>query len=157
MTPLENARKAAEAAAAKLSALESAEAEKAAQRAAERDAHQREKDAAFLDQWESLDAELLAVGSKSAADAVYEGADPISAIAVFWVNRAKRNAIRLYARGAFFRLHGQHPDDTFARELSVRDMMIAGQLENAISGAASRHAADLSEALEAAWTVPDGA
>ncbi|MFE5624228.1 hypothetical protein ACFQ8S_19355 [Streptomyces virginiae] len=156
MTTLENARKAAEAAAAKLAALESAEAEKAAQRAAERDARQREKDTEFLTQWESLDAELLAVGSKSAADAVYEGTDPVSAVAVFWVNRAKRNAIRAYARGAYFRLHGQHPADNFARELTERDMMIAGQLENAIAGAASRHAADLTDALEAKWLAPDG-
>lgn len=157
MTALENARKAAEAAAAKLAALESAEAEKAAQKAAQRDARQRELDTDFLSRWESLDAELLAVGSKSAADAVYEGVDSVAAVAAFWIARAKRNAVRTHARDAFFRLHGRHPDDTFARELSVRDMMVAARLDEAIYGASHRHAADLAAALESEWLVPDGA
>ncbi|MFJ9943959.1 hypothetical protein [Streptomyces erythrochromogenes] len=153
MTALENARKAAEAAAAKLAEVESAEAAKAAQKASERDARQREKDTEFLSKWESLDAELMEVGSKSAVDAVYEGADPISAIAVFWGARSRRNAVRTHARNAFFRIHGQHPDEGFARELAARDMMIADQLENAIAGAAARHGADLAEALEVEWLV----
>ncbi|MFI0204298.1 MULTISPECIES: hypothetical protein [Streptomyces] len=154
---LEKARAAAEKASQDLAALEAAEAEKAAQKAAERDAQQRELDAAFLAKWETLDAELQAEGSKSAADAVYEGADPISAVVVFWVARAKRNAVRAHARNAYYRLNSEHPTGTFAFELSHRDMMIGDRLEDAISRAASHHAADLSDALEAQWMVPDGA
>jgi hypothetical protein len=157
MTAVENARKAAEAAAAKVAELEAAEAVKAAQKAAQRDARQRELDTDFLAQWEAMDAELQAGASKSAADAVYEGSDPITAVAVFWVARAKRNAVRAHARSAYYRLHGEHPDNTFALELSHRDMMIADRLEDAIAGAANRHAADLADALDAEWLVPDGA
>lgn len=153
---LEKARAAAEKAARDLAALESAEAEKAAQRATERDARQRELDINFLTQWKALDDELLKVGSKTAADAVYEGADPIAAVATFWVARAKRNTIRQHARMAYFRVHGEHPVDAFAMELTHRDMMLATRLEEAMSGAASRHAADLSGALEAEWMVSDG-
>ncbi|MEU4355718.1 hypothetical protein [Streptomyces virginiae] len=154
---LEKARAAAEKAAQDLAALEATEAEKAAQKAAERDARQRELDIKFLAQWEVLDAELLDAGSKSAADAVYEGADPIAAVATYWVARAKRNTIRQHARMAYFRVHGEHPADSFAMELNHRDMMLAARLEEAMSTAASRHAADLSDALEAEWTVPDAA
>ncbi|WP_405544228.1 hypothetical protein OG590_17380 [Streptomyces goshikiensis] len=154
---LEKARAAAEKAARDLAAVESAEAEKAAQKAAERDARQRGLDIEFLTQWQALDAELLDVGSKSAADAVYEGADPIAAVATFWVARSKRNIIRQHARMAYFRVHGEHPEDTFAMELNHRDMRLADRLEEAIGGAARSHAADLSDALEAQWMVPDGA
>ncbi|MEV6684890.1 hypothetical protein AB0N28_06065 [Streptomyces sp. NPDC051130] len=150
---LEKARAAAEKAAQDLAALEATEAQKAAQKAAERDARQRKLDVEFLAQWQVLDAELLNVGSKTASDAVYEGADPIAAVATFWVARAKRNTIRQHARMAYFRLHGEHPADNFAMELSHRDMMIADRLEEAISGAANRHAGDLADELEAKWTV----
>ncbi|MFJ4815126.1 hypothetical protein [Streptomyces sp. NPDC088801] len=150
---VEKARKAAEAASAKVAELERQEAEKAARESAERTERQREKDAAFLAQWEALDAELQEVGSKSAADAVYEGVDPVAAVAHFWAERAKRNAIRSHARSAFYRLHGEHPDDTFARALPERDMRIADRLEEAIYKASMRHGADLAEKLEAEWTV----
>ncbi|MFD5191337.1 hypothetical protein ACFWMU_24885 [Streptomyces sp. NPDC058357] len=150
---LEKARAAAEKAAEDLAAIEAAEAEKAAQITAERHERQRELDAEFLTQWEKLDAELMEASSKSAADAVYEGADPIQAVATFWVARAKRNAVREHARGAYFRLHGGHPEDTFARELSHRDLLIAERLEDAISVASNRHAADLADELDEKWTV----
>ncbi|MDH6214674.1 hypothetical protein [Streptomyces pseudovenezuelae] len=150
---IEKVRKAAEAATAKLAEAEAAEATRQAEKAAERVEAQREKDAEFLAQWEVLDAELQEVGSKSAADAIYEGTDPIAAVAHFWVERAKRNAIRSHAQSAYYRLHGQHPDDTFARALPERDMRIADRLEEAIYKAAMRHGADLAEKLQAEWVV----
>ncbi|MEU3995577.1 hypothetical protein AB0E76_07090 [Streptomyces fungicidicus] len=150
---VEKARKAAEAAAAKVAELERQEAEKAAQKAAERDNRQRELDAEFLAQWEKLDAELQEVGAKSATDAVYEGADPVTAIAHFWVERARRNSVRAHARSAYYRLHGVHPDDLFARDLPDRDMRIADRLEEAIYAASRRHGADLADKLEAEWTA----
>jgi hypothetical protein len=148
---LEKARKAAEAAAAKLAEAEAAEAARRAEIATQRAERQRELDTEFLAQWEKLDAELQAAGSKSAADAVYEGADPIAAVAHFWVERAKRNAVRSHARSAYYRLHGKHPDDLFARDLPYRDMRIADRLEEAIEKASRRHAADLADKLEAEW------
>ncbi|MFF9752226.1 hypothetical protein ACF1FC_05360 [Streptomyces sp. NPDC014344] len=151
MTDIEKARKAAEAAAAKLAEAEAAEAARQAEIAEQRAERQRGLDTEFLAQWEKLDAELQEVGSKSAADAVYEGADPISAVAHFWVTRAKRNAIRSHARSSYYRLHGQHPADTFARELSERDMRIADRLEEAIYAASQRHGADHAEKLQAEW------
>jgi hypothetical protein len=150
-TDLEKVRRAAEAAAAKLAEAEAAEAARQAEIAAQRTQRQRELDTEFLAQWEELDAELQAVGSKSAADAVYEGADPIAAVAHFWVERAKRNAVRSHARSAYYRLHGTHPDDLFARDLPDRDMRIADRLEEAIYKASMRHGADLSDKLEAEW------
>ncbi|MFF3774320.1 hypothetical protein [Streptomyces sp. NPDC002232] len=150
---LEKARKAAEAAATKLAEAEAAEAARGAEKAAERIERQHELDTEFLAQWEKLDAELMAIGSKSAADAVYEGADPIAAVVRFWVERAKRNAVRTHARNAYYRLHGQHPDDMFARELPWRDMRIADRLEDAIYAASSRHGDDLADKLEAEWMV----
>ncbi|MEU9625306.1 hypothetical protein AB0D89_00575 [Streptomyces luteogriseus] len=150
---IEKARKAAEAAAAKLAEAEAAEATRQAEKAAERVEAQREKDAEFLAQWEALDAELQEVGSKSAADAVYEGADPIAAVAHFWVERAKRNAVRSHARSAYYRLHEQHPDDLFARDLPERDMRIADRLEEAIVTASRRHGADLAEKLQTEWVI----
>lgn len=156
MNELEKAQRAAETAAAKVAELEAQEAEKAAQKAAQRDARQRELDTAFLAEWEAIDSALLEGASKSAADAVYEGTDPIQAVAAFWVARAKRNAVRAHARMAYFRLNGAHPDDNFARELTQRDMMIADRLEDAIFGAAMRHATDLANELDAKWLVPDG-
>ncbi|OEJ39025.1 hypothetical protein AR457_23155 [Streptomyces agglomeratus] len=152
-TAVEKARKTAEAAAAKLAEAERQEAEIAAQKAAQRVARQRELDTEFLAHWDRVDAELMDAGSKSAADAVYEGSDPVAAVAVFWVARAKRNTVRQHARMAYFRVHGEHPADNFAMELSHRDMMIADRLEEAISGAANRHAGDLADELEAKWTV----
>lgn len=150
---LEKARKAAEAAAAKLAEAEAIEAARQAEKTTQRLERQQEKDTAFLSQWEALDAELQEVGSKSAADAVYEGADPIAAVAHFWVERAKRNAIRSHARSAYYRLHGQHPDDVFARALPERDMRIADRLEEAIYKASMRHGADLANKLAAEWLV----
>lgn len=148
---LEKARKAAEAAATKLAEAEAIESARQAEKATERAERQHELDTEFLAQWEKLDAELAAVGSKSAADAVYEGVDPIAAVAHFWVERAKRNVVRAHARNTYYRLHGQHPDDLFARELPWRDMRIADRLEDAIYAASSRHGDDLSEKLEAEW------
>ncbi|MDW6062921.1 hypothetical protein SAZ11_39080 [Streptomyces sp. FXJ1.4098] len=156
MSALENARAAAQKAAEELAALEAQEAEKAAQKAAERAERQQEKDTAFLAQWEKLDADLQAVGSKSAAEIIYEGGDVIQAVALFHIQRAKRNAVRAHARAAYFRLHGEHPEDRSAMELTQRDMMIADRLEEAITRAAGMHAADLVGALEAEWMVPDG-
>ncbi|MFJ8929098.1 hypothetical protein ACIRLA_21220 [Streptomyces sp. NPDC102364] len=150
---LEKARKAAEAASAKLAEAEAVESARQAEKAAERLERQREKDAAFVSQWEALDAELQEVGLKSAADAVYEGVDPIAAVAQVWVERAKRNAIRSHARSAYYRLHGRHPDDQFARELAERDMRIADRLEESIYKASMRHGADHAEKLEAEWMV----
>ncbi|MFJ1972394.1 hypothetical protein ACIO93_27345 [Streptomyces sp. NPDC087903] len=150
---LEKVRAAAEKAAQELAALEAAEAEKAEQIAAEREAKQRDLDAEFLAQWERLDADLQESGNKSASDAVYEGTDPIAAVAVFWVERAKRNAVREHARSAYFRLHGEHPVGGFASHLSDRDMMIADRLEEAIGDAAKRHAADLADELDAKWLL----
>lgn len=150
---IEKARKTAERAAAKVAELEAAEAEKAAQKAAERDGKQNELDTQFLVQWQTIDDALQADGSKSAADLVYEGGDPVSAIAHVWVTRAKRNAVRAHARSAYYRLHGQHPDDTFARELAERDMRIVDRLEEAIYAASRRHGAVLSEELAAEWTA----
>ncbi|MFB7362961.1 hypothetical protein [Streptomyces hydrogenans] len=148
---LEKARKAAEAAAAKLAEAEAAEAARQAEKATERAERQHELDTEFLAQWEKLDAELMAVGSKSAADAVYEGADPIAAVAHFWVERAKRNAVRAHARIAYYRLHGHYPDENFARELPERDMRIADRLEEAVYKASQRHGFDQAEKLEAEW------
>jgi hypothetical protein len=148
---VEKARKAAEAAAAKVAELERQEAEKAAQEAAERAEKQRGLDTEFLAQWEALDAELQEVGRKSATEAVYEGADPIAAVAHFWVERAKRNAVRAHARSAYYRLHGEHPDDLFARELPEREMRIADRLDEAIAMASRLHGADHAEKLEAEW------
>ncbi|MFG2902409.1 hypothetical protein ACGFZH_35660 [Streptomyces zaomyceticus] len=149
---LEKARKAAEAAATKLAEAEAAEAAREAEKATERAERQHELDTEFLAQWEKLDAELMAVGSKSAADAVYEGADPVAAVAHFWVERAKRNAVRSHVRSAYYRLHGQqHPDEMFARDLPSRDMRIADRLEDAIYAASRRHGDDIAEKLEAEW------
>lgn len=148
---VEKARKAAETAAAKLAEAEAAEAAREAEKTAERAERQNELDTEFLAQWEKLDAELMSVGSKSAADAVYEGADPVAAVANFWIERAKRNAVRSYARSAYFRLHGEHPDDLFARDLPARDMRIADRLEDAIYAASRRHSDDLFEKLETNW------
>ncbi|MFI9252474.1 hypothetical protein [Streptomyces sp. NPDC053069] len=153
---LQKAREAALKAQRELEALETAEAENAAKLAAEREAKQRELDTEFLATWETLDAELGAAGKKSAADAVYEGADPIAAVAAFWVARAKRNTVRQHAREAYYRLHGEHPADGFATELSHRDMMFAQRLEEAISSAANLHAADLADELDAKWLVREG-
>ncbi|NSC23078.1 hypothetical protein FM076_18715 [Streptomyces albus subsp. chlorinus] len=153
MNAIEKARAAAEKAAQELAALETAEAEKAAQKAAERAEKQRALDEEFLTKWQALDAELQAAGSKSAADVVYEGGDVIQAVALFHIQRAKRNAVRAHARAAYFRLHGEHPEDRFAMELTYREMRL--DLEGAISGAAGMHAADLEDALTAEWTVPD--
>ncbi|PAZ13305.1 hypothetical protein CLM62_25770 [Streptomyces sp. SA15] len=150
---IEKVRKAAQAAAAKLAEVESIESARQAEKAAERLERQQEKDTAFLSQWEALDAELQEVGSKSAADAIYEGADPIAAVANFWIERAKRNAVRSLARSAYYRLHGQHPDDLFARDLPERDMRIADRLEDAIVTASRRHGADLADKLAAEWLV----
>ncbi|MEU3500949.1 hypothetical protein ABZ726_09315 [Streptomyces hundungensis] len=152
---LQKARAAAEKAQQELAALEAAEADKAEQIAAEREAKQRDLDAEFLEQWERLDADLQESGNKSASDAVYEGTDPIAAVAVFWVERAKRNAVREHARNAYFRLHGEHPVGGFASHLSDRDMMIADRLEEAISRAASLHAADLADELDSKWLVSE--
>ncbi|MEV7234265.1 hypothetical protein AB0N06_09810 [Streptomyces sp. NPDC051020] len=152
-TDLEKVRKAAEAAAAKLAEAEAAEATRQAEKATERVEAQRKKDAEFLTQWEALDAELQEVGSKSAADAVYEGSDPIAAVTHFWVERAKRNAVRTHARSAYHRLHGEHPDDQFAPGLPEREMRIADRLEEAIVKASRRHGADLAEKLKAEWTA----
>ncbi|WP_206309218.1 hypothetical protein [Streptomyces sp. LRa12] len=148
---IEKARKAAESAAAKVAELERQEAEKAAQEAAERAEKQRELDTEFLAQWETLDAQLQEVGRKSATEAVYEGADPITAVAHFWVERAKRNAVRSHARSAYYRLHGVHPDDRFAYDLPEREMRIADRLEEAISTASRLHGANHAEKLETEW------
>ncbi|MFJ8720955.1 hypothetical protein [Streptomyces sp. NPDC093269] len=150
-TDIEKARKTAETAAAKLAEAEAAEAARQAEVAAQRAEKQRELDMAFLERWEALDAEFQEVGSKSAADLVYEGGDPIAAISLLWVTRSKRNAIRTHARSAYYRLHGHHPDTLFARELSDRDMRIADRLEEAIIQASRRHGADRAEMLEAEW------
>ncbi|MGW2588087.1 hypothetical protein ACWCYZ_43740 [Streptomyces virginiae] len=56
---------------------------------------------------------------------------------------------------AYFRVHGEHPTDSFAMELNYREIMLTARLEEAIGGAASRHAADLSGALESQWMAPD--
>ncbi|MFI9152841.1 hypothetical protein [Streptomyces sp. NPDC053367] len=152
---IDKARAAALKAQQDLEAAEAAELAKAEQIAAERAAKQRELDTEFLAQWEKLDAELMEAGSKSAGDAVYEGVDPVAAVAVFWVARAKRNAVRQHARDAYFRLHGEHPADNFAAHLTHRDVMIAAQLDDAISRAATLHAADLADELDAKWLVSE--
>lgn len=153
MNDIEKAQKAAEAANAKLAELEHQEAEKSRQAAVELDARQRELDIAFLAQWEDIDASLQAVGSKPAADVIYEGGDVVQAVSLFHIQRSKRNAVRAHARMAWFRVHGEHPEERFAMELSYRDMRITDRLGEAISGAAARHAADLAEALDAEWMV----
>jgi hypothetical protein len=152
---IDKARAAALKAQQELEAAEAAELERAEHVAAKRESKQRELDAAFLAEWESLDSELEAAGSKSAGDAIYEGADPIAAVAVFWVARAKRNAVRAHARDAYFRLHGEHPAGNFASHLNHRDVMIASQLDDAISYAATLHAADLADELDAKWLVSE--
>ncbi|MGV9941228.1 hypothetical protein [Streptomyces sp. NPDC003401] len=155
---LDKARAAALKAQQELADLEAAEVAKAEQIAAERKEKQRDLDVAFLAEWEKVDAELQESGNKSAADSVYEGTDPIAAVAVFWIARAKRNAVRQRAQEAYHRLHGEPAADTFAPSLNVRDMMIAAQLEAAISRAATLHAADLTDELDAKWLVgEDGA
>lgn len=148
---VEKARKAAEAAAAKLAEAEAAEASRLAQIEAERAERQRELDTEFLAEWKNLDAAEQEDGSKSPAQIVYEGGDLIQAVANFWVQRQKRNALRQRARAVYYRLHGEHPDDTFAMELRDRGMRL--NLEDAIKGAADMHAADLVDSLEKKWTV----
>jgi hypothetical protein len=151
--PIEKARTVAEKAAQELATLEAAEAERAAQKAAERDVQQRDLDVKFLAVWETLDRELLEGSGKTAAEAIYEGGDPIQAVAAFWIARAKRNAVRDHARNAYRRLHGEWPHTGFALELSVRDMMIGDRLEEAISRAAGMHASDLEDTLRAEYEV----
>lgn len=153
MDAIEKAQKAADDAAKALADIREAEAQKAAQAEAQREADQREKDVAFLAAWESMDEDLSAGASISATQAVYNGQDPVSAIAAFWVARTKRNVIRDYARAAYQRVHGQPADAAFALELSYREMRITERLEEAISGAARLHAADLTDALDRDWVA----
>ncbi|MGW0547299.1 hypothetical protein [Streptomyces altiplanensis] len=153
---LQKAREAAQKAAEELAKLEDQEAEKAAQIAAERAEKQRALDEEFLKQWEALDTQLMEAASQSASVAVYEGADPVQVIATHWTARGKRNVIRQHARDAYFRVHGEHPSAIFAMELSHRDMMIADRLEDAVSGAANMHAADLADELGSKWLVSEG-
>ncbi|WP_327162503.1 hypothetical protein [Streptomyces zaomyceticus] len=151
---LEKARAAAVKAAEELAKLESQEAEKAAQIAAEKDAKQRELDVAFLAQWQTLDAELMDAATGDAAAAVYSGVDPIQAVAAYWIARQKRNVVRQYAQNAYLRVHRELPPN-FAADLGYRDMMIAQRIEEAISNASRMHAADFSETLDEKWMVPD--
>jgi hypothetical protein len=152
---LEKARAAAAKAAEEVAKLEAQEAEKAAQEAANREAKQRELDIEFLAKWQTLDAELQDIATGDAATAIYSGADPIQAVAAFWVARRKRNIVRQYAQNAYLRVHGEVPS-TFAADLALRDMMIAQRIEEAIENAASMHAADYADELDAKWLVPDG-
>ncbi|WP_314250634.1 hypothetical protein [Streptomyces sp. DSM 40907] len=152
---LQKAREAAQKAADELAKLEGEEAEKGAQMAAQRDAKQRELDVAFLDTWQTLDAELEASATGDAAAAIYSGTDPIQAVAAFWIARLKRNVVRQRAQDAYTRVHGEIPGPAFAADLIARDMMIAQRIEEAIATAASMHGADLADELDAKWLVPD--
>ncbi|MFD8974649.1 hypothetical protein [Streptomyces sp. NPDC059593] len=151
---LEKARAAAVKAAEEVAKLEAQEADKAAQIAAERDAKQRELDVEFLSQWQTLDAELQDLATGDAAAAVYSGADPIQAVAAFWIARRKRNVVRQHAQNAYLRVHGELPSG-FAADLALRDMMIAQRVEEAIERAAAMHAADHADELDSKWLVPD--
>ncbi|MFE7712995.1 hypothetical protein ACFU6I_46400 [Streptomyces sp. NPDC057486] len=152
-TAIDRARADAAKAAAKLEELEAQEAAKLAEEEVQRQAGQRELDLKFLSGWAAMDAALMNEGTKSAADVIYEGGDVLQAVAHFHVQRARRNAVRQHARDAYYRVHGTHPDDTSARELTTRDMRLADRLEEAIHAAASRHAADLADKLEAEFMV----
>ncbi|MDF4250092.1 hypothetical protein [Streptomyces sp. WMMB303] len=156
MNAVEKAREAAQKAAQALADAEQAEAEKAAQKAAEHAAAQRELDIVLLAEWEAADAALSDTGARKAADLVYEGKDPLHALAQFHVARAKRNVLREATRAAYRRVHGEEPDARFAMELAIRDMRLVGQLESAILGAADRGAAEFGDELTAKYVVPRG-
>lgn len=150
---LEKARAAAAKAAEEIAQIEAEGAAKAAQEAADRDAKQRELDTEFLAVWEELDTELMNADTKSSGEAIYRGADPIQAVAAWWINRTKRNAIRARAREAYARVHGVQPEDGFAFALRHYDMNTAAGLDGAIQHAARLHTADLMDDMDKKWIV----
>ncbi|WP_432098598.1 hypothetical protein [Streptomyces sp. WAC 04229] len=103
MTALDQARKAAEAAASKLAAAEAAEAEKTAEAEAKRADRQRELDHQFLRDWLDVEATVrMSVTDDEKADAMEAGTLPVL-LADYLAGRDASQSIRSHAQNCAVR------------------------------------------------------